>query len=427
MRYVALLLIFLLVLAAPLHAAESRTLTLEQALAIALEKNRDIAKAGEYARYVDGKYVEERAAALPQFSLSASAAVLSDGGQPRTIGGSSTQKDNYFGVSLSQPLYTWGKIGAAIRAAEIGMNTATEQLRLAQQAARRDVTAAFYNVLLSRELLRLSKENLKQKERHSDEAGKKFEAGVATDYDVLAAKVAMDNARPAVSKAENLLRLSRERLRFLLAEESELDASGKLEPQLAPPPTYDEVLRSALARRPELLDLGYRIGVYGELVTIAAADDKPRLDLKGSAGWHQLDFANARNDGAAWNIGVYLSFPFFDGLKTSGRVVQARSELATKEIEKQKLLDSIRLEARTALSELQEAAEILTATAGTVRQAERLLQMAEKGYEYGVKIRLEVDDAQTNLLQAEINRARAANDYLVAQVNLEWVMGRLGE
>ncbi len=425
MKYSVPLLILLLAL--PLEAAAARTVTLDEALAIAVAKNRDIARAGEYARYVHGKYIEERSAALPQLGLSASMAVLSDSGQPRTIGGGATQYDNYLGVSLSQPLYTWGKIGAAIRAAEIGMNTSIEQLRLAQQAARRDVTAAFYNILLAREMLRLAAENLQQKQRHSEEAQRKFEAGVATDYDVLAAKVALENARPGLIKGENLLRLTRERLRFLLAEDEALDVAGKLEPQLTEPPSYDAVLKAALAGRPELIDLGYRIGVYGELVTIAAADNKPRLDLKGGAGWHQLEFAKARNDGASWNVGVYLSFPFFDGMKSSGKVEQARSDLATKEIEKQKLLDSIRLEARTALNDLQEAAEIFTAVSGTVNQAERLLQMAEKGYEFGVKIRLEVDDAQTNLLQAEINKAKAASDYLVAKVNLEWVMGRLGE
>jgi HAE1 family hydrophobic/amphiphilic exporter-1 len=418
--------ILLLLLAMPLPAA-ARTLTLEQALAIALEKNRDIAKAGEYARYVNGKYVEERSAALPQLGLNGSVAVLRDNGQPSFVGGGTNQYDNYLGLSLSQPLYTWGKIGAAIRAAEIGMNTATEQLRLAQQAARRDVTAAFSNLLLAGELLRLANENLQQKQRHSSEAHTRFATGVATDYDVLAADVALANARPEVIKGENRLRLARERLRFLLAEDEAVDAVGTLEPQVAKQPAFDEVLAAALARRPEMLDLGLRIGVYTELVTIAAADDKPRLDLKGGAGWHQLEFAGIRSDGASWNVGVSLSFPFFDGMKSRGRVEQARSDLATKEIEKKQLLDSIRLEARTALSDLQEAAEILTALAGTVKQAERLLQMAEKGYEYGVKIRLEVDDAQTNLLQAQTNRARAASDYLVAKVNLEWVMGRLGE
>ena len=423
MRYVLLLLL----LALPLEASAARVLTLDQALAIAVEKNYDIAKAGEYAKYVQGKYVEERSAVLPQVGFNAGITAARDNGQPAFAGGGINQYDRSVGLSLSQPLYTWGKIGAAIRAAEIGKSTAKEQLRMAQQAARRDVTTTFCNVLLAKEMLRLSTDNLRQKERHAEEARKKFAAGVATDYDVLAAEVALENTRPALIKAENLVRVTRERLRFLLVLDEEVEAAGSLEPQLTALPSLETVQKTALTLRPELLDLGYRIGIYNELVTIAAADNKPRLDLKGNAGWHQLEMGNITNDGAAWNVGVYLTFPFFDGLKTSGRVQQARSDLVSKEIEKRQLQESIKLEARTALNELQEASEILTALSGTVRQAERLLQMAEKGFELGVKIRLEVDDAQNSLLQAQINRAKAATDYMIARANLDWVMGRLGE
>jgi HAE1 family hydrophobic/amphiphilic exporter-1 len=420
-------LLLLFVVASP-ASASVHTLTLEQAVAIALEKNRDIAKAGEYAKYVQGKYVEERAAALPQLGLNGSIAALNDGGLPAATGGGITQYDTAAGVSLTQTVYSWGKIGAAIRAAEIGLKTSDEQLRMARQAAIRDVTAAFHNVLLEKELLRLASENLAQKQRHSEEAKKRFSAGVATDYDILAAEVAADNAMPGVIRGENQVRLARERLRFFLAlEDEEVDASGTLDPLISQPVLFEDALKNALSSRPEIKDIAYRVGVYNELINIASADNKPRLDLKGGAGWHQLEFAGLRNDGPAWNIGLFLSFPFFDGMRTDGRVAQARSDLATREIEKQKLLDSIRLEVRTALNDVRESSEIFTALSGTVRQAERLLQMAEKGYELGVKIRLEVDDAQTNLLQAQINRAKAATDYLVARINLEWTMGKLGE
>lgn len=409
-------------------AAATRTLTLDQALAIALEKNRDIAKAGEYVKYVEGKYVEERAAALPQLGLNGAYAASRDNGISQARGGNVTQYDGTVGLALTQPLYTWGKIGAAIRAAEIGLKTSAEQLRMARQAARRNVTITFYNLLLAKELLRIAADDLKQKQRHLDESKKRFAAGVATDYDILAAEVALENAAPAVIRGENLLKLTRERLRFHLAiEDEEVDAAGSLDPALSLSATFEDALKTALSSRPELIDSGYRVGIYNELVTIAAADNKPKLDLKGGAGWHQLQIENVTSHGAAWNIGVQLSFPFFDGLRTDGKVAQARSDLATKEIEKMQLIDSIRLEVRTALNDVAEAAEILTALSGTVRQAEKLLQMAEKGYEYGVKIRLEVDDAQTNLLKAQINRAKAAADYLVARVNLDWAMGALGE
>lgn len=416
-------------------AADAGTLTLDQAVSLAMEKNRDIEKAREYARYVRGKYVEERAAALPQLSLNGSAALSKDGSG--AVYGSPAQR--LFGrsldVTLSQPLYTWGKLGAAIRAAEVGLKTADEQLRLYRQAAYRDVTAAYLDILLAQELSRLAQENRAQKIRHLDEATRKFSAGVATDYDVLAAEVAAENTLPEVIRSENAVRMAREQLRFLLAMgNEELEVTGSLEsaPDVSTlPASYDEAVRVAGKRRPELNDLRLRIGIYDELITIAGADNKPRLDLKGGAGWHWASVGDpgpTRDaDGAAWNVALAVTFPFFDGFRTDGKVAQARSDLRTRQIEETKLLDAISLEVRQAEYSYREASEILKALSGTVRQAERLVQMAEKGYEFGVKIRLEVDDAQLNLLQARSNLAKAQRDHRVALVNYLWSMGIVGE
>lgn len=412
--------------------AAPRLLTLEDCLAIAADKNLDIQKAKEYATYVQGRYVEERAAALPQLGLQAGFGYSKDDSTKALYGIAQMQSNRTVDLTLSQPLFTWGKIGAALKAAEVGLKTADQQLRLFRQAAYRDVSIAFYDVLLAKELYRLAQENLAQKERHLLEAKRKFEAGVATDYDLLAAEVELQNARPELIRTENSIRTSRESLRFLLgADQGEVDAAGRIEAKPGQVAGFDESLRIALESRPELADQKLRIGINQELINIANADDKPRLDLRGTAGWHQLEVSNPgpvrQSDGPAWNAGVYLTFPFFDGLRSRGRTQQARSELRTSQLQEQKLRDSITLELRTAHYTLAEAGEIINALSGTVRQAERLRQMAEKGFEYGVKTRLEVDDAQTNLLRAQSNLARANRDYLAAQVKLSWAMGVAGE
>ncbi len=427
--------LFIISILPTICAAETRVLTLDQAISIAMEKNRDIEKAREYARYVHGKYVEERAAALPQLSLNGSAYISKDASQE--VGGFPAQRQFVRAVdlTLSQPLYTWGKLNAAIRAAEVGLKTADEQLRLYRQAAYRDVVAAYYDIQLARELHLLAQENRAQRQRHQDEAKRKFDAGVATDYDVLAAEVAVENAQPEVIRSENSIRMARERLRFLLAiGVDEIDVTGSLETPAVTrplPASYDEAVQTAGKHRPELSDLRLRLGIYDELVTIAAAEDKPRLDLKGGVGWHWANMndpgPSLEVDGAAWNVGLFVTFPFFDGLRTSGKVTQARSDLRTKQIEEAKLVESIALEVRQAEFSYREAGEIVKALSGTVKQAGRLVQMAEKGYEFGVKIRLEVDDAQLNLLQARSNLARAHRDLNVAQVNYLWAVGVVGE
>jgi len=205
----------------------------------------------------------------------------------------------------------------------------------------------------------------------------------------------------------------------------ELDAAGTLDAEVSEPPPLEEVLQTAFERRPDLMALRHRVGVFGEFVKIQSAGDKPRLDFRGGAGWKWIDASGLSGDGKTWNAGLYLSFPFFDGLATKGKVIEAKSDLKTSQVDLAKAEDAVRLEVRTAVDAVKESALIVRALAGTVAQARRLLEMAEKGFEYGVKTRLEVDDAQLSVVQAEGNLATATRDHLVARVTLRYVQGLL--
>jgi HAE1 family hydrophobic/amphiphilic exporter-1 len=407
-----------------------RTVTLDQALATAMEKNRDIQKAEEYRAWVRGKYVEERAAALPQIRISAYHRRDYDDTLSKLTGGlfPPTQDTTDYQAGLDQALYTWGQVGAAIRAAKVGLATAEEQWRLYRQAVRRDVTAAFHDVLLARELEEIARQALDQKTRHLEEARKKYALGTATDYDVLAADVAVQNARPEFIRAQSRVTQSRLSLAFLLGiEDGEVDAAGSLSAAPELTPAYEQVLASAKRYRPEVIAQGQAVAIRRELVKIARAGDKPRLDFSAAYGRKTLGVSGLSLDGKTWNAGVFLSFPVFDGLKTRGRLLQARSDQTTAEIEERRLLEALSVEARRALDAVREAEEVLEALQGSTLQAERLLAMAEKGYEYGVKTKLEVDDAQLSLSTARGDFARASRDLLVARTNLRWVMGTLGE
>src|SRR5512145_257097 len=317
-----LLLIFVRPVTVP---AQTRTLTLEQAIEIARERNRDIQKAGEYIAWAKGKYVEERAAAFPQ--VTATGFIVRDRDGSQKIYGdamadpASRQSAQ---IVLTQPVFTWGRIGSAIRAADMGLKSADEQLRLYRQAVQRDVMAAFYDALLARELHGLALQDLAQKKRHLTEAQKKYAGGVATDYDVLTAEVSVKNAGPQAIRTENAIRTAHDRLRVLLAlDDDTIEASGSLTAAVSPVRTYQEAISLAQARRPDLADMKCRVKMSRELVAVYAAQNKPRLDLKGIYGWNRIDQGWDQGDGAVWSAGVYLTYPLFDGLGTRGRVAQA--------------------------------------------------------------------------------------------------------
>ncbi|MGA7617518.1 MAG: efflux RND transporter permease subunit [Thermoanaerobaculia bacterium] len=422
------LLIALAIFAVARQMSAAEPLSLEDAVAMAKAKNRDVEAAKEYRNWVHGKYVEERAAALPHLTLNASGAKTSDKTYQAIFGDMypAEQRTYAADASITQVLFAWGKVGAAIRGARQGVMSADDHLEMAQQTAARDVTVAWFDVLLAKRIETIAKETLAQRERHLDAAKKRYELGVATDYDVLSGSVAVDNARPDVIRASNLVKTAMERLRLVLAEpELEAEVTGSLDAPLVEPPPYDRVVAEALRQRPDLKELEHQLAAYHELVKIAGADDKPRLDFRAGYGWTNLAAGAFDTEGKNWNGGVYMVFPIFDGMATRGRVAEAKSNFETARITFEKAKDELTLASRTTVDAVRESLSIVEALTGTEEQARRLLAMAEQGYELGVKTRLEVEDAQLNLSAAEANLATAQRNYRAAVTDLDWVRGAL--
>ena len=434
-------------------AAAARTMTLEDVLAVALKQSPVVKKAEEYKSWVQGKYLEERAAAMPQVTASGvymrqfddSQSKLfanlgdtgSDSGTSGDSGDSSESFDfgELFGgrqevtaaeVKLSQVVFTWGQVGAAIRAARMGFTFAEDQLRQARHTVTRDVATAFFDVLVAQEGIAIAREDLAQKERVLAETRRRHAAGTTTDYEVLSAEVVAQNAKPAVIRAENAVRQAKDRLRFLMADpHADFELRGDLATGIGTVPDAEGVIAEALSRRPELAQLASQRSIYGEIVTIAKAGNKPRLDFSAGFGKRHLALKTLSSTGTTWNAGLYLTVPLFDGKRTAGRVAQARSDLNQLVLDEQRAKDAVAVEVRAAVDAVRESTELLNAVAGTMQQAEKLVFLAEKGYELGVKTNLEVQDAQLNLRAARANLARAQRDYRVARVMLAFVTGTI--
>jgi HAE1 family hydrophobic/amphiphilic exporter-1 len=186
------------------------------------------------------------------------------------------------------------------------------------------------------------------------------------------------------------------------------------------------LLARAYANRPELAELRTQVNIYDQLIKINTADARPRVDFSAMWGPRFMNLSTFSSSGVAWNMGVFATVPLFDGYRTKGRVAQTRSEQSQLKIDELKMRDSISLEVRRALEAAEAAAAILTALSSTVQQAEQLLGLAEKGFELGVKTRLDVEDADLNFRLANGNLAAARRDYRIALVHLEWVVGGLG-
>ena len=249
-------------------------------------------------------------------------------------------------------------------------------------------------------------------------------AGTATDYDVLAAQVAVENARPAVIRsAEPRAVRARSSCGSCWQSRGEVDVEGTLGATVEAVPGYDEVLAQALKNRPELGEIDAQQGIYGELDEDCRAPATSRASISRRPG-HTKPRAARRSPppGTTWNAAIFATVPLFDGWRTKGRVAQAKSDLAQRQHRR----------AEAARRHLARGADGRQCGAGSggnpdrarrhpVKQAERLLFLAEKGFELGVKTRLEVQDAELNLRRrAPTWRPRSATTGWRASTSTGW-------
>ncbi len=441
LRRVLFSLLLVILVGRPLRAedlSEKRSLTLEEAVALAMERNQEVLIARAQAEVLNGKIQEVRSEALPFLSFNSSALRWRD---PAFLNSSSFDKipeefkqglsptgANLFDYSLSvkQPLYTSGKVGTALKLASLEAEGVSTDRARVEQDIRLRVIRAFHDLLLAERLLDVSRETVAQREQHVEMARARYEAGVATEVDVLRSQVSLANAQPELLRAENAVRQARAVLNNLLVRPIDYPTEALGELRFVPVTEADlnKIIRQALDRRPELERLRINELEADAQKKLANAENRLRLDFNGEYGFSARDPANLWNHGfKRWIFTLSVSLPIFDGGRRSGLYRQAVAMRKMAELTRAETENDVRLEAQNAVDELERAEKTVEAARLNVHEAERVLAMMQDNYRYGAATTLDVTDAQTALSVARTNLLRGLYDHTLARAQLRWVMG----
>ncbi len=420
------------------EAAEPAAITLEQAVAIALERNQQVLIARAQGDALKGKIREVRADALPFLSLNGSALRWRD---PSFLNASSFDKipiefregltpigANLFdyNLSLKQPLYTSGKVGTALKLASLESEGTSVDVARVEQDVRLRVIRAFYDLLLAGRLLDVSRETVAQREGHLKMARARHEAGVATEVDVLRSQVSLANAQPDLIRSENEVRRARAALNNLLVRPIDYptEAIGELRFKEDPDAELNQIVRQALDHRPEIERLRINELEAGAQKKLANAENRLRLDFNGQYGFSARDPVNLGNHQfTRWMFTLSVGLPLFDGGRRSGLVRQAVAAQRVATLQRSEAEGAVRLDVQNAVDELERARKTVEAARLNVREAERVLKMMEDNYRYGAATTLDVTDAQTALSVARTNLLRGLYDHTLARAQFRWALG----
>ncbi len=192
----------------------------------------------------------------------------------------------------------------------------------------------------------------------------------------------------------------------------------------------EALVRDALEKRPDRRSLLSTVEAQARAVDVARAGHWPKLSLQGSYGmrWGAVPYDSpAGTDAVAdvGRIGLYLDLPIWEGGRVSAEMDRERARLIALQERLRELDLRITLEVERAVLDLTAIEARIAALEKGVALARETLKMEQEKYEVGAGTTIEVLDAQTALIEAEKNLARALADRATAAAQLALARGEI--
>ncbi len=339
-------------------------------------------------------------------------------------------------VAAQWPIYTAGRVDALERAAEAEARAAGADLDTARADLRFEVTRAYWAVATSNEGVRVLKESVARAESQVRDARQRLDVGLVPPSDVLTFEAQQSSEELQLIEATNLLESSLIELRRLIgaAPDAPIEITERLDapfvPGTIPPQNGAEtatLVSEALKQRPELQALGFRFeGAQARQMAVGTGN-KPTIALGGG-----FDFAkpNAkifpREDiwQPSWDLGVNVSWTFYDSGRTRAEVAEAAANVRVLEARQKDLDTLVSADVRQRLLDLRSSQAAVRAAETGVRAATEARRVLGDRFAVGVATTTDVLVAQEQLLAAELARARAFASVRLAEARLQRALGR---
>jgi len=421
-RFILLLIIMLLIL--PLARGQDISLTLPEAIYIALRENPQVLLKENELKKAKKKIAEAKSALLPSLNLSFSFS------ETQGYYSKDTQQQNA-SLGLKQTLYSGGKIINTIRLNEDNFEITQAILDKTKIELIFNTAKAFYSLLLAEELAQLNNEILKNTTSHLEAINVRYQNGQASSLEVENIKKNQKKAEENYENSLNQIQELKSLIKNLLHLNEEVNISASGEFTYAPEEiAFDEAFVTALGKRPEIKQYEAEISRAKKSAEIVRAGNRPTV----YASWdyysrsHSTSIIGPSKNPNDYNVvGLSLSWPIFDGWQTKLRLDEAMLDIKQAQIAKDMVKRDIGLELKNAYLALKDAlSKIKTAEAETSFYANNYQTVKEK-YSQGIASNLDLSDAQIQNQTAFFNRNKAIYEYIVAKLAFEKATGGLYE
>jgi outer membrane protein len=344
---------------------------------------------------------------------------------------SAEYNSNGWSVSLTQPLFRWQN-WASYQQGELAVIQAEAQFAAARQDLIVRVAQAYFDVILAQEAVATAAAQKTAIAEQLESAKRNFEVGTATITDTHEAQARYDLALATEIAAQNDLSVKRQALRVVAGKEPEILKVLKAGAQIGRPQPDDlgKWAETAESGNLSVQQAQAALEIATQELSKQRAGHYPTLDLVATHGRSGTGFSSTTASGVdarSTTIGLQLAVPVFAGGYVSSRDREAAA-LKDKALAD---LDNARrqaaLGARQAYLGVTSGLSQVKAYEAALASSQAALESNKLGYEVGVRINIDVLNAQSQLFDTRQKLMKARLDTLIAQLKLKAAAGSLAE
>lgn len=430
----------LAIVTATAYTQTALPLTVEKALALALENSKSLHASLMRMNYADAKSAETNTARLPAVKFAGAYTRLSDVppftvALPPALGGntftlSPTIQNNYvLKASVEQPLFTGFRLSAASNAAEYAARAAGEDYANDKSALIYNVRSAYWTLYKALEFKTVVDENVEQVKAHLKDVEIMMEQGLATTNDLLKVRVQLsdaqlrqietnNNVRLAMISLNNVLGIPLETPLVLESSVTSVEAAGTTD--------VNALVQRAFENRPDLRAMELRVRAADEGITAAKGNWWPQIFLSANYYYSRPNqrvqpVTDSFKD--TWDVSVGVSLDVWNWGKTLHQTDQASAQYEEAKDLFRQMKDAIVLDITQSYLSMTQARERTEVARIGVQQAQESFRVTSTRFKEGLAQNSDLLDAEVALLQAKTNYTQALVDYELARARLQRATG----
>ena len=411
-------------------AQEPRTLTLAQAIQMALQENISLKQFSNVvaADRIDIKQAQYNFLPNLNASLSGSKNYPKNGSSSESVNGSVNSNVNIFNGFYDV---------ARLNASKLGWASDTASYTWNRQSIIYGTVSQFIQVVLDSEFIRIAMDNLSTQQDQLKQIQAFEKVGNLSKVDVYQQMSDLKQVELQLLQAEQNYQVSRYGLLQILGKPANVDIHFQSLPidklnslfSIQPPEVN---LADILGTRQDVLSQRYQIQAAKYQIRAAQSGYWPTLSLSAGAGsnygssFSDLGFSNQFFDENPY-FGLSLSFsmPLFDRFATRNSVQQAQIQLSNQQLDLQNLDLQISSQVQQAVLGYQTAVKQREAAHAQYEYAREALKISEERFRVGSTTYIELSQVRTNFYNAAYQRVSADYNLLLNYIAIHYYSGNI--